>query len=47
MNLRFPKAPRSGAITLQARNITKNYGKLNVLRGVDLKIDKGDRVSFV
>jgi len=47
MNLRFPKAPRSGAITLQARNITKNYGQLNVLRGVDLKIDKGDRVSFV
>ncbi len=47
MNLRFPKAPRSGAITLQARNITKTYGKLNVLRGVDLKIDKGDRVSFV
>jgi ATP-binding cassette subfamily F protein 3 len=47
MNLRFPKAPRSGAITLHARNITKNYGKLNVLRGVDLKIDKGDRVSFV
>lgn len=47
MNLRFPKAPRSGAITLQARNITKTYGKLEVLRGVDLKIDKGDRVSFV
>lgn len=47
MNLRFPKAPRSGAITLQARNITKTYGQLNVLRGVDLKIDKGDRVSFV
>ncbi|WP_020569363.1 ABC-F family ATP-binding cassette domain-containing protein [Neolewinella persica] len=47
MNLRFPKAPRSGAITLTARNITKSYGDLNVLRGVDLKIDKGDRVSFV
>jgi ATP-binding cassette subfamily F protein 3 len=47
MNLRFPKAPRSGAITLTAKNITKNYGDLNVLRGVDLKIEKGDRVSFV
>ncbi|MFT5998533.1 MAG: ATP-binding cassette subfamily F protein 3 [Neolewinella sp.] len=47
MNLRFPKAPRSGAITLTASNITKTYGNLNVLRGVDLKIDKGDRVSFV
>ncbi|MBC6993868.1 ABC-F family ATP-binding cassette domain-containing protein [Neolewinella lacunae] len=47
MNLRFAKAPRSGAIALQARNITKTYGKLNVLRGVDLKIDRGDRVAFV
>ena len=47
MNLRFPKAPRSGAITLTAKNITKNYGDLNVLRGVDLKIDRGDKVSFV
>ncbi|MTB49513.1 ABC-F family ATP-binding cassette domain-containing protein [Lewinella sp. W8] len=47
MNLRFPKAPRSGAITVTARSITKSYGDLNVLRGVDLKIDRGDRVSFV
>ncbi|MEL7161456.1 MAG: ABC-F family ATP-binding cassette domain-containing protein, partial [Bacteroidota bacterium] len=47
MNLRFPKAPRSGAVTLQAENVTKSYGDLNVLRGVDLKVDRGDRVSFV
>jgi ATP-binding cassette subfamily F protein 3 len=47
MNLRFPPAPRSGAITLQARNVTKTYGKLNVLRGVSLKVDRGDRVAFV
>ena len=47
MNLRFPPAPRSGAITLEAENVTKTYGDLNVLRGVDLKVDRGDRVSFV
>jgi ATP-binding cassette subfamily F protein 3 len=47
MNLRFPKAPRSGAITATAKNVTKSYGDLNVLRGVDLKIDRGDRVAFV
>jgi ATP-binding cassette subfamily F protein 3 len=47
MNLRFPPAPRSGAITLQAKNVTKTYGKLNVLRGVSLKVDRGDRVAFV
>ena len=47
MNLRFPSAPRSGAITLQAKNVTKTYGDLNVLRGVDIKVDRGDRVAFV
>ncbi|CAH0999589.1 putative ABC transporter ATP-binding protein YheS [Neolewinella maritima] len=47
MNLRFPPAPRSGAITMKARHITKTYGKLNVLRGVDLKVDRGNRVAFV
>ena len=47
MNLRFPPAPRSGAITLKAKHVTKTYGKLNVLRGVDIKVDRGDRVAFV
>ncbi len=47
MNLRFPPAPRSGAITLKADHVTKTFGKLNVLRGVDLKVDRGDRVAFV
>ena len=47
MNLRFPPAPRSGAITLLAKDVTKTYGKLNVLRGVDLKVDRADRVAFV
>ena len=47
MNLRFPSAPRSGAITLKAKHVTKTYGKLNVLRGVDIKVDRGDRVAFV
>jgi ATP-binding cassette subfamily F protein 3 len=47
MNLKFPKTPRSGAVTIDAKNITKSYGKLDVLRGVDIKIDRGDRVSFV
>ncbi len=32
---------------MEAKTITKTYGKLNVLRGVDLKVDRGDRVAFV
>lgn len=47
MNLRFPPAPRSGAISVEGHNISKSYGDLLVLDGVNLKLDRGDRVSFV
>ncbi|PHI18944.1 glycosyl transferase family 2 [Lewinellaceae bacterium SD302] len=47
MNLRFPPAPRSGAVTVKATNVKKSYGELKVLRGANLKIDRGDRVAFV
>ncbi|NET34302.1 MAG: ABC-F family ATP-binding cassette domain-containing protein [Cyanothece sp. SIO1E1] len=47
MNLRFPPAPRSGQIVLEAKELDKSYGQLNVLDKVDLKLDRGDRVAFV
>jgi ATP-binding cassette subfamily F protein 3 len=47
MNLRFPPAPRSGDVALEAQEITKKYGDLLVLQGVDFKADRGDRVAFV
>jgi ATP-binding cassette subfamily F protein 3 len=47
MNLRFPPAPRSGDIVVDAKQVEKSYGDLLVLDGVDLKLDRGDRVAFV
>lgn len=47
MNLRFPPAPRSGQVVLEGKNVTKKYGDLMVLNGVDVKLDRGDRVAFV
>ncbi len=47
MNLRFPPAPRSGQVVLDAKGGSKSYGTLNVLDKVDLKLDRGDRVAFV
>ncbi len=47
MNIRFPEPPRSGQIAIEVKNIVKSYGHLNVLNGVDLKIERGDRIAFV
>lgn len=47
MKLRFPPAPRSGTIALEGKNVKKAYDDLLVLEGVDIKLDRGDRVAFV
>ena len=47
MKLKFPPAPRAGAVVIDAKKITKEYGALKVLEQVGLKLDRGDRVSFV
>jgi len=47
MSLRFPPAPRSGQIVMEAKALEKSYGQLKVLDKVDLKLDRGDRVAFV
>lgn len=47
MNLRFPPAPRSGQIVIEGKGVAKKYGDLLVLNKVDMKIERGERVSFV
>ncbi len=47
LNLKFPPAPRSGRVVVEAENITKRYGDHLVLNAVDLKVENGDKVAFV
>ncbi|MGK0390885.1 MAG: ATP-binding cassette subfamily F protein 3 [Maribacter sp.] len=47
MNIRFPLAPRSGRTIFEAKGIVKRYGDLQVLNGVDITMERGDRVAFV
>ena len=47
IHLRFPPAPRSGTVVIEAHNLTKRYGTLTVLNSVDLKISRGEKVAFV
>jgi ATP-binding cassette, subfamily F, member 3 len=47
MNLRFPPSPRSGTNVVEAENLSKSFGSLNVLKHIDFKIHRGDKVAFV
>ena len=47
IHFRFPPAPRSGRVVIEAHNLTKNYGEKLVLKGLDFAILKNDFVAFV
>jgi ATP-binding cassette subfamily F protein 3 len=47
MNLRFPPSPRSGTNVVEAEGLSKSYGTLRVLRNIDFKINRGEKVAFV
>ena len=47
LRIKFPPASRSGTIVAEAKELTKNYGKLNVLNKIDIIIERGEKVAFV
>ena len=42
----FPEPPRSGAEAISLINISKSYGDLDVYRGLNLALMRGDRVAL-
>jgi ATP-binding cassette subfamily F protein 3 len=47
INIRFPAAPRSGTVVVEAENLSKSYGSLNVLNKIAITITRGEKVAFV
>ncbi|MCQ2194231.1 MAG: ABC-F family ATP-binding cassette domain-containing protein [Paludibacteraceae bacterium] len=47
LHLKFPPAPHSGSITVEAEHLTKKYGEKTVLDDVDIIIERGQKVAFV
>ena len=47
IHFRFPPAPHSGKVVLEAINLGKKYGDLTVLKEVNFAILKGDKLAFV
>ena len=46
LNFRFPPAPYSGKVTFGMKNISKSYGDLDVLKNINLEINKGEKMAF-
>jgi len=47
MYFKFPPAPHSGKVTLKVSNASKNYDDLRVLNGVNLMLERGEKIAFV
>ncbi|PCE65834.1 ABC-F family ATP-binding cassette domain-containing protein [Sediminicola luteus] len=47
MKLRFPVSVNPGKVVIEAENLAKSYGEKEVLRGVDLMVERGTKTAFV
>lgn len=47
ISFRFPPAPHSGRVTVNAEAISLGYGDLSVLQNIDFHLERGERVAFV
>jgi ATP-binding cassette, subfamily F, member 3 len=47
IHFRFPEAPASGKVVLEAENISKSYGSNEVLRNINFILARGERLAFV
>jgi ATP-binding cassette, subfamily F, member 3 len=47
INLRFPPAPRSGTVVVEAENLSKSFGAHHVLHRISITITRGEKVAFV
>jgi ATP-binding cassette subfamily F protein 3 len=47
VNIRFPEAPRSGWEIISGKGLRKSYGEISVFEGLDIEIDRGQRVALV
>jgi ATP-binding cassette subfamily F protein 3 len=43
----FPPAPPAGAVVMRLEGVEKRYGAIEVFDGLDLEIDRGDKIALV
>ncbi len=47
IHIKFPQAPRSGTIVVEAEELSKSFGIVDVLKDTNVIIERGEKVAFV
>ncbi len=47
LSVKFPPAPRSGQVVFSAKDATIGYGKKVIIDGVNITIERGEKIAFV
>lgn len=47
IHFRFPNPPRSGDIVCELKELGKSYGEKQVLKGLNLTIERGEKIAYV
>ncbi len=47
IHIKFPPAPRSGTIVVEAEDLSKSFGSLKVLDKIKLILERGEKIAFI
>lgn len=47
INIRFPKAPRSGTVVIKMTDLSKKYGNHTVLDTINMVVERGEKIAFI
>ena len=47
MHIKFPVSIQPGKVVVEAEEVGKNYGEKEVLKGIDLLVERGSKIAFV
>ncbi len=47
MNVSFPISIQPGKVVIEAENVGKSYGEKEILKGIDLLVERGSKIAFV
>lgn len=47
MNIKFPPAPRSGDIVVEAKDVSKSFGDYKVFSDANFTVQRGEKIAFV